>query len=274
MKRYVILSVNDRIDYQIYLPLTVWAWRQIGWTPIVFYCGYLEDKRISARVFNESTLLAGVDLYSCEYTGEYYESATIAQISRLYAGCLPLLKDGYLMTSDCDMLPLSDFWKYDENDITVWGHDLTGYGHIPICYVGMKASRWIEVMGLTGSDYDSLIKRDLDSMPNASSHDPAKRWCVDQDLITERINAVSFPKKFINRGVKSNGYAVGRVDRSGWDLADAKFDCHMLRDIFKPTDQGYQNYARTMRLLDRVWPNENFNWFEDYVKEFRKLTTK
>src|SRR5690606_39919737 len=55
-----------------------------------------------------------------------------------------------------------------------------------------------------------LIKRDLDSMPEAKSEDFEKRWYVDQDLITRRLKP--FHPTIINRGRYPNGLARGRVE--------------------------------------------------------------
>ena len=199
-----------------------------------------------------------------------YRSDTVAQISRLYAASLYGNDHDYLMTSDIDMLPLSDYWQFNPEDITVWGHDLTGYQHMPICYIGMKRTRWVEVMGLTSHQYNNLIKRDLDSMPNAKSQDQEKRWVVDQDLITDRINAVNFEKKFVSRETLSTGYPKGRVDRSSWSLDHPQMiDAHMFRGIYESPDS--LKYRATMHLLKKVWPDQDFKWFEDYCADFKKL---
>lgn len=268
MKRYVVLSVNSNPEYMYYLPLTVWAWRQFGWEPLVFSHG--EDANRFVAIHNELDEF-DPNCFLKEIPG--YRSESVTQISRLYAACVIDDPEAYLMTSDIDMLPLSNYWHPDPNAITVYGHDLTGYQHMPICYIGMRAGKWREVMGLASNDFNALIKRDLDGMPNAkASADPVKRWVVDQDLITDRINQTTFQKKFVHRGTLANGYPVGRVDRSAWSLTHEELiDCHMLRDMYKTTDTGVRNYASTLRLLTRVWPNEDFSWFRDYTAKFREL---
>lgn len=262
MRKKVILSVNYNPDYLYYLPLTVWAWRKFGWEPIVFYHGPIN----ALTIFTFE--LAGVEMYHLQ-DQEGYRSDTITQISRLYAGAV---EDGYLMTSDADMIPLSDYWQYDESDITIWGHDLTGYGHYPICYIGMPSEMWVAVMSLSTRNFDFLIKRDLDSLPQAKDPDFYKYWFSDQDLITKRINETHFKKKIINRGQYSNGFAKGRVDRGSWSLDHEQFiDCHMLRDIYKKSDTGLGNFSKTMTLLNKIWPNEDFGWFDNYTRQYQKM---
>lgn len=267
MKRYIVLSVNDNPDYLYFTPLTCWAWRKLGWEPIVMY----------QRNLDMPWLLDGVNVQYNQVLGiDGYRSDTITQISRLYAACVghyvPEMRDAYLMTGDIDMVPLSDYWKdYDEKQITIWGHDLTGYGHYPICYIGMPSSRWIEVMCLGSPDYNALIKRDLDTLPQAKDPDFYKYWFSDQDLITKRINDTQFPKNFINRGQHSNGYAVGRVDRGAWSLDHKQFiDAHLFQQVYHKGRED--KFERTIELLTTVWPKEDFSWFIEYHLKFQKLT--
>ena len=263
MKKYVILSTNWNPDYLYYTPLVVLAWRKFGWTPVVFYEGELTE----AAKFTFQ--IAGITPIFLQ-PQDGYRSDTITQVSRLYGACV--VESGYLMTSDIDMIPLSDYWKFNHDEITVWGHDLTGFTHYPICYIGMTAERWREVMGLSSSDYDTLIRRDLDTLPQAKDPDFYKYWFSDQDLVTNRIDATEFPVKHNHRGQYPNGFAVGRVDRGDWNLTHARFiDCHALRDIYKHSDTGVMNMGRTMRMLDRIWPEESFQWFIDFTREYQKL---
>lgn len=259
MKKSIILSVNDNPEYLFYTPLTVWAWRYFGWEPILFFHGKMTP-------FIDWVLYGdGRECWDLELNVEGYHSETITQISRLYGSCVA---DGYIMTGDIDMIPLSDYWKPHPYKLSVYGHDLTGFGHHPICYIGAPAAIWNQIMHIDAKDYNALIKRDLDKLPNAKSNDRVKRWVVDQDLITERINKSGLEVDHYHRGTYKNGYARGRVDRSAWTLNhDQLIDCHMLRGIYK----NPVHYEMTMALLKKVWPNEDFNWFSRYTNEFRKL---
>ncbi len=275
MKKYIVLSVNWNPDYLWYLPLTVWAWRKFGWEPIVFYNGpqkeTAEDPLWCAfRHIDKAYALNFFDVK--DIPG--YRSDTITQISRLY-GAAALDGENYLMLGDIDLLPLSDVWDVGPHieGITIWNHDLTDFTEIPMCFVGMPSSKWIEVMGLTSDDYNALIKRDLDSMPNAKeTADWSVRWSVDQQLLTKRLNECQFKKTFINRGKLPNGYARGRVDRGSWSLDHPELiDAHLLRDCYKDSTIGRQNMVKVLQLLAKVWPEESFDWLVSYTQEFRKL---
>lgn len=263
MKKYIVLSVNENPDYLFHVPLTVWAWIKFGWEPIIFYQG---DKKREMYYFIFNHMI---------YNGEHkdaplnpiegYQSETITQISRLYGSCLV---DGYIMTGDIDMLPLSDYWKPDMDKLTVWGRDLTDY-HYPICYIGAPSVVWSEIMHLSHDDYNGYIKRDLDSLPQAKSNDKTKRWVTDQDLITERINNSSYVPERIDRGTdRRTGYPVGRIDRSNWTLDHKQFiDCHMYHGI----QNDESKFKKTLEMLHTVWPQEDFKWWINYVKEFKKI---
>jgi hypothetical protein len=264
MKKYVVLSVNENPKYLFYLPLTAWAWRYFGWEVMLFMDGLNDQPPIFELAHSYSPPLIK---FGSKLLVDGYKSETVTQISRLYGACV-LPTDSYIMTGDLDMIPLSDYWKPDESKITVWGHDLTSYQHVPICYIGMPAQRWIEVMGITSNDYNAMIKRDLDRMPNAKSQVFHEWWSVDQQLITDRINACQFEKDFVYRGTYPNGYAKGRVDRSAWHLNHEQFiDAHLMRDIYI----NEVNFNKTMELLHKVWPDEEFTWFKEYTNEFKKL---
>lgn len=172
------------------------------------------------------------------------------------------------MTIDSDMMALSDYWKFDPNKITVWGFDLTSYQQIPICYIGMMAERWIEVMELTNSDVQGLMKRDLDELPDSGENgNQVDRWCTDQRLITKRINETQFEKDFIHRGTLANGYPIGRIDRSAWATYHPQpTDCHLPHDIYA----NDESFAKVMRMLYSVFPKDDHTWFAEYTEQFKK----
>lgn len=268
MKKIIVLSVNENPIYQFTLPLVVWSWLRIGWTPVI---GFKTRKTRTEFLMLNTISAFGQNVFGFENPDiEGYRSDTIAQCSRLYAAALGIISnDDYLMTGDSDMMALSDYWKFDPKKITVWGHDLTSYQQMPICYIGMMKERWIEVMNLDSPDMTKMMKRDLDDLPDAGENgDRINRWCSDQRLITERINAVQFEKEFVHRGVLSNGYPIGRVDRSAWNTYHPQFiDCHLPHEIAIDDDC----YAKVMRKLYEIFATEKFEWFIEYREKFKAL---
>lgn len=287
MRRYVVLSVNDNPKYGYYLPLLLFAWRFLGWDVLLLYCGQKNARN--------DLIMETFDLLNNRLTPQYkayyrlvvvgidsilgYKTETIAQVSRLYACCMTH-PSVYLMTSDADMLPLSDYWKIEQRSLytnrngsakhlfdpkpTAWGRDLTDY-HFPICYIGMQASDWINVMQLDKLDPNEMMRRDLVKIPPRASV-----WCQDQDIVTQRILEYGEERiKKVDRGKDfRTGYPLGRVDRSNWRIDHPQMiDCHLPHDILTNDD----SFNKVLNLLHVVWPREDWKWWINYSKEFKKL---
>lgn len=250
MRRYVVLGVNENPKYFYFLPLVYWAWEKIGWDVILFISGSYHK---AMNLVAETTKWApcGVGLI-----GDY-KSETIAQVSRLYGACVT---DGLLMTSDVDMLPLSDYWHPKPGEFTTYGRDLTDY-HYPICYLAAMDYDWREIMVISKKDYQQEISKSLRHQKNM--------WTLDQDIITERLFVYQDQLTRIDRGTDPRtGYPLGRVDRSNWRLDHKQLiDCHLPHDIL--TNDA--SFRKVMELLHLVWPDIDFKWFATYHKEFKKL---
>jgi hypothetical protein len=291
MSKYVILSSNDNPKYFYFTPLIIWAWKKLGWDVRMIYNrdsyaprgkqAYIEE--LVGNTVDPEGLWRPLILNNIEE----YQSETITQVSRLFGSCFldpltPFSKrhlvdvDDFLMTSDIDMLPLSDIWSmpaYNKILPVCWGRDLTDY-HFPICYIGMSAKVWHKLMGLRCYNFDDEIQKALDERPEAKGNDKVKRWVTDQNLITEKL--LQFEKipgngtiTRIDRGTdKRTGYPLGRVDRSNWRLDHVQLiDAHLPHDILT-NDKSFHN---VMELLHLNWPREDFKWFVKYHQEFKKL---
>lgn len=261
--KYVVLSTNDTPKYLFYTPLVCWAWRKFDWNSVLFF--HLSDNSRNAHVrFNlVSQFLDDVYFYPLvDCSG--FKSETIVQVSRLYAGAV--IEDGLLMTSDIDMLPLSDYWHPLETEFTSYGRDLTDY-HYPICFLAGNANQWRRIMDYHSSDaYDWFIEQDLYSW--SAKHKDT--WTLDQQIITEMV--LSYGKHRItriDRGTdKRTGYPIGRVDRSAWHLNHDQFiDAHLPHDILT----NEKSFRNVMELLRKIWPAEDFGWFEQYYRDFKRL---
>lgn len=280
MKKYIVLSISENEDYIYFLPLTVWTWKQFGWEPIVLYHTTNSDQYKAMRQLTDEVEQSEINKRFPLSSIEGIQGATIAQVSRLYATASLRVDHGpfmqttdYVMLGDVDMLALSDYWKPDYSNVTVWNWDLTGFGEIPMCYVGAPAKIWKEIMAIKPEDtVNSLISRDLSNYPNAKDEDFYKRWGCDQQILTARLNEYGKEKiTFINRGQGTHGYARGRVDRGsgGWVLNQPELiDAHLRQQTHHKKDRVLELLA----LLKHVWPNENFDWFMEYSIRFRELT--
>lgn len=215
--KYVIVSCNANSDYEFYLPLVKWAWKKLGWEVIVMW----------------------------PFPAWPYREETITQCIRLYAALLPQIKDDdLLMTSDADMIPLSDYWKPDADKITTYGHDLTGYQHVPMCYIAMTAANWKKVMNLNGQLSDCLLN-DL-SNSKALSEERTEWWGVDQDIITERLS--HHDRLNINRGIEPDSYLPkGRFDRAGMQYPKTP-----LIDLHAPRE-GWNHWEMIKEVITKAF---------------------
>lgn len=191
----------------------------------------------------------------------------------LYTQCIRLYmpegaNDGqYCILGDADMFIGSSFLYRDLDKINVFGHDLTGYGEVPMCYVGMTREKWLEVM-----QYGTL-EEDLEKHTKYKSSDWYEAWGADQQILTAKLKQYSQqghisaePINFITRGhdPRNDGLPLGRWDRHNWKRpATQVHDVHMLRN---PLSEA--NYKKTLEMLYAVYPYENWNWVEEFKIKF------
>lgn len=210
MKKTVVLSTNDNSDYISYLPHVQKAWNYFGWNTLTFYLG---NQNLKSTDLNTIVKIQPINGYRDE---------TVVQVSRLFGA---QHARGLVMTSDVDMMPLSNYWKPSDNEWTVYGEDLTNYKHYPICYISAPDYLWNQL--ITEKSIEELLNKYKQSKSNSFD----EWWYVDQDIITERLRPLN--PKTINRGNSLPRMAKGRIDRIDWnqtkELQEIKIDAHMPR---------------------------------------------
>ncbi len=258
----IILSTTVDDNYLFFLPITVWAWKQMGYEAVVIVP--LNDSFKLKKVIDFTLVICP----SCKFCylpdiGRYKES-TIFQCARLYASAIywdGWSHDEYLLLSDIDMIPLSkEYFTHDQTKINYIGHDLTDFQHIPICYVGMSTSKWKEVMNIG----DGLLEPEM-----KTGMAPFKdNWGMDQDMLTDKMKAYGLEKcNSIHRGKLSSGQAKGRICRAyGFDIeTPSPIDAHMQRPGYEP-----QAFAQIIALIKKTWPSENVQWIVNYKNDYVK----
>jgi hypothetical protein len=206
MERIIVVSTNSNPDYYFYSPYIKKAWNSYGWK----VCTMVTDDVPLDKIDSDYTIVVP------RIDGLRQE--TIAQASRLYAAN-HFNKGGfydgdvYLMVSDMDLLPLSDYWHPDITKITSYGHDLTDYTFYPMGYIGMTSDKWRDIMNLQGDTVLELT-RDAKLLMTPYMNDWEKWWNFDWQLLTQRLNESKQPIEHIKRGRQTGScYALGRVDR-------------------------------------------------------------
>ena len=106
VQKIVVVSTNNNPDYYFYAPYIEKAWNTLGWQVAVMITADVDP--LDLKVNNKDTLIIRLPDMTLR-------KETIAQGGRLYAANY-LSKDALIMTSDMDMLPLSDYCKPGVDD--------------------------------------------------------------------------------------------------------------------------------------------------------------
>ena len=220
MKKTVILGTTNHHDYVSCYRYVARAWNNIGWDTLTFYVNDQPDKLISE--FNNNKII--------EVPKSKYGHIILSQVYRLL-GHHYLDDSDIIMTSDIDMMPLSDYWNPSIDFVNCYAYDLTGYKHYPICYIAMNKENWTRI--IPEKNVDDLLNK----YSCAKSNDFDDYWYTDQHIITERIKSSDLPVKEINRGSDKYNLATGRIDRAALDytanIPEQKIDCHLPRPFNK-----------------------------------------
>lgn len=215
MKKIVVISTDNTPNYIKYLPYVVKAWNSLGWNTLTFYLGEKKCKPIDDE---KNKVIEISPIYP-------YRDSTVIQVSRLtghFYGFEELNDDDIMMTSDIDMMPLSNYWNPSNDKFTCYGLDLTNYSQYPICYIAAPRKEWNKLI-------TESLQELLDNYRDIALSDGF--WYTDQHISTNKLNNYE-NKTIINRGHRA-GIAVGRLDRACWEhtknIDEQKIDAHLLR---------------------------------------------
>lgn len=241
----IIISTTQNDDYLFYLPIVVKSWNELGYDVFLYYVGVEHDKRFQTA---KKYISNGFSYYILNIEGIRPE--TVAQVSRLYAAYH--FKEDILITSDIDMIVKKNIFETHKG-IHTYGHDLTNFEHVPMCYIQMDAPRWRELMKINLSEpIEKNIVNGINEEPLSKS--PIKYggwWCIDQEIITKKIKATPFVYSH-HRGMM-NGLPIGRLDRSGWVMPQEIIDIHLPKEPLKN--------------LDKIIP-VTYEWVKDYANDY------
>lgn len=213
-QRYVVVSTNNNPDYMFYAKYMEHAWNKLGWGLCIMVTPDVHHGDLNLPSFFQTSNKPPTIIITLPDIKDLRKES-IAQAGRLYATNYFEHKDTLLMTSDMDLLPLSDYWNPDHEKITVYGHDLTDYTYIPMGYVAMSVGKWREIMKTTGDTKGDMIRDSKESFLKNNPYAPdwESWWGFDWDLLTNRLASYKQDITFMKRGRQSNGFAYGRIDR-------------------------------------------------------------
>lgn len=251
IKPIAILSVNHEQDYLFLLPIVAKSWQIQGFDVLVNMESFSNQSVINVMPENVTVIESYVEIPSIN-------KALYAQCIRLY---IPLAANyGYCILGDADMFIASDFLYRDFDKVNVFGHDLTGFDQIPVCYVGAPSHLWKQIMGNDGM----LV--DLEKYSEYKSKVPHEAWRSDQSILTAKIKGYLGKVNHVCRGIdpKNQNLPLGRMDRynSFKKPTGQIHDVHLMRDPLNHID-------KLIEICKTCYPNEDWNWIKQYAGEFR-----
>jgi hypothetical protein len=221
MEKIVVISTNNNPDYFFYVPITTWAWQKLGWKVALFYTHDYEINLLKDVVPDYLMKIPEI---------EGVRESTQAQTARHFsANMLP--SDSYVLLSDIDMIPLSNYINPELDKKTIWGWDLTGYSYVPVSYIGMPCKEWKELMGCTGNMHNDM-ENAMKENGRAYSDDWETYWNTDWDILTKKVQPRKGEFISIDRGMVNlakDATAARRVDRYDMDKTmnqNDLIDCH------------------------------------------------
>jgi hypothetical protein len=262
-----IFSTDMGPDYAFLVPITSLIWKKrIGFNPICFFVGTeakWNDNGLTKFILEKSRE-AGTQAEFIDFIDGVKQS-TIAQVSRLYGGCLNCNDDDYIITSDTDMWPINKSWflqgQPDKKFHIFFANAYSPEIKYPMCFLGANAKYWRELMHV---DQNSSVKIALEKQIYADlgkNSSDQEAWNYDEKLFGTLIqNFNGFPSNchLINR-------AGRRIDRSDWSVPnqiDDIIDSHLLRP------SHHQNWKKIHDLLQKILSYEDFDWCCRYRNEF------
>jgi hypothetical protein len=212
MEKIVVVSSNNNPDYLFYLPYVEKAWAHFGWSLCVLVTNDVDTNALKNTL--ESTRIIKLPNIT------ELRTETIAQVSRLYAANF-LPDDALIMTSDMDLIPLSDYWSPSLEDVTVYGYDLTDRTTYPMSYIAMSGASWKSHLRCTGCITFDMLRDAREFERYAYNENWEMWWGYDQHLVTKRLGKLKDlgTLTLIDRGriqIAGANLAIGRVDRYNW----------------------------------------------------------
>lgn len=261
MQKTVLLSVDNNPSYLYLLPIVCKSWQLQGWDIIISF-NQTTHKSFLFDTLHLIDIVPKIDVISKESTTQ--NKALYTQCHRLYMAQHRLDEDYFIM-SDADMFIASDFLNRDYDKVNAFGHDLTGYGQIPMCYVGMTGKNWKELM----HPFD--VEHDLKMFAKKDAEDFYVAWGCDQDILTGKIRTIFgyHNVNFIKRGQDPNnsGLPMGRWDRYNWVKPTGQLhDCHLSPEGY--TDGGTE---RLIDMCQTIYPDTDWSWVKEYKTKFREI---
>lgn len=276
----IISSTYDN-NYFYFLPIVTYCWNKL-WVDVICFIptgnstveknnsllqGVYPDGNKKMYLITETIKNNNGNISINCFNAPEHKEATYSQVSRLYAACLDLPEDEVLITSDVDMAVFGDYLKQFDGNIQLFGADLLeGEKMYPMCYCSMTVKQWRNVMRIEGRSYQQCLDDKLGKIE--ADHFRGNYWCADQENLFNAITTSIIPITKHKRAKLPERFATRRLDREDSYL--------MERDVLDIVDfhlprPGYEHFEKIITILEKIYPNDGFDWLRDYNEAYKKL---
>ena len=262
-----VISTTHDPKYSFFLPIVSYCWHKLGVKVICFTPETNNELELQQMALITGTCYnEGFPFERYNFKAPKHKGATYVQILRLMAASIKEIDDEtILFTGDIDMIMFGLFSHFYSEKFTIWGADLVPEDQYPMCYIIAKAKHWRAAFCLNNRTYQQAID---DLLGDDECQDyRACRWQKDQEYAKQMIDKYGEVES-VNRAYPNAQLAKFRVDRTDglWrEKINDAFDAHLWRNGY--TDE---NFANILELLIAKYPNDDFDWLENYRDEFVK----
>ena len=273
-------------NYVFYLPLTVRAWRRLGFGTMVILIGTLSEWTASPPLVYALAEVVRLKAAVVFVKGPRGSAVMLSQTCRLFAHNIfnTLSDDVNLITSDADWWPLGKD-KYVPPKVNVIRSTDSGcceyvkYKNMTVFMLLMSTIRmtvkiWKEVMNVydssprTGQQILDYFVRAFGDKALGTGPRGSFTWYLDQRIISARVKiwaTINGEEKvdYIPRNMSA------RVDRNSWVVPPSikgYNDAHLIRHTYKLT-----NWKKIRPLLKMMYNESEMLQCDEYFQIFSRL---
>lgn len=211
---YVIISSDENPMYRDFYEVVAKRWLDLGFKT---YYMYITDKdEITENQYGIVHKVKALDFVSTGFQ---------SQVIRLFAS---KYIDGYILTSDIDMLPINgDYYNQyngevsEDNVIVFSGQPYGNVPYYPMCYILSHSSNFVKYLSIEDVSFENYCKYLLYKYGEA--------WNTDENFMYEKFESIRDKLIIKNRDFRT------RIDRGNWwydkNILNENYyiDSHLLR---------------------------------------------
>jgi hypothetical protein len=307
-RRFAVLSCatpnknsHRGFDYAFYLPLTVLAWKRIGFESIVLIVGdkgeWMNNPILSYVLENLESLSPDVTILFM--SSKVANRIMLSQTARIFVANMegfPGRPSDFLMTTDSDLWPLRKEHYYLPKGINTrlmllhsdccrpFRFGGRSYKMQPMSNIGASAATWKEIFNsqstIVAKDSESILDYFQETFGEKVRYRvlfASGQWFLDQKMVTLRIeewfNRQNSSKNDIVYQVSDTGF--DRLHRIAWntdeitpEMFDQFYDAHLPVDGFKSA-----KWETIQPLLHLMYDKESdqYEFCDHYAMGFKEL---